>query len=85
MAKIYCPHCTKPVSIRSSSQTTSSVREVRTNCDNNSCLARPVFSISHSHDAQPPISHIKTPAEYAKQFLMGLSENERTQVLQNFK
>jgi aspartate carbamoyltransferase regulatory subunit len=85
MAKIFCPYCEKPVSIRTSSQATKTIREVYANCDNENCLARPVFTISHSHDAQPPLSQLKTPSEYAKQFLMGLSDEERKIVLNTFK
>jgi hypothetical protein len=84
MAKIFCPYCEKPVSIRTSSQITKAIREVYANCDNEKCLARPVYRIGHSHDAQPPISHFKSPSDYVKEVLLSLSPVERKKLLSEF-
>jgi hypothetical protein len=81
MAKILCPHCEKPVKIRTSGQTTKTIREVRTDCVNESCLARPVYTLSFSHDSQPPLSQLKSPSDYIKTFLDTLCDEEKQKVL----
>ncbi len=85
MAKIFCPHCHEPVAIRTSQQITNTTREIYTNCDNEKCLARPVFTLSHSHDTQPPISKIMEPAQIAINFLDSLPEDQKQKVFASYE
>ena len=85
MAKILCPYCQQSVAVRTSNQVTDTTREIYTNCNNNACLARPVFIISHSHDTQAPLSHIMSPTEYAASILENLNPKERHNLLSKFE
>lgn len=81
MAKILCPHCGQQVKIRTSDQTTKTIREVRTDCHNEKCLARSVYNLSYSHDTQPPLSKLLTPGEYVKNLLASLNDEQKKIVL----
>ncbi len=83
MAKIFCPHCKKPVAIRTSDQVTSTTREVYTNCNYEHCLARPVFIISHSHDIQPPINNPEVNKALAKHYFESLSDKDKKELSKN--
>ena len=83
MARIFCPHCKQPVAIRTSEQVTNTTREVYTNCNNETCLSRPVFTISHIRDAQPPISKLPDPLELATKYFESLSPQDRKTMLAN--
>ncbi len=85
MAKIFCPHCKQPVAIRTSEQISDATRKIDTNCNNDKCLARPVFNLSHSHDIQPPISKLPNPLELASKYLESLSPQDRKTILANYK
>ena len=52
---ILCPHCQEPLRVRTSRQIVNTVRDYYCNCDNEICLSRPVMSMFHKHDIQPPV------------------------------
>ena len=85
MARILCPHCNKKLLIEASKQLSDSVRDIYGTCVNETCLARPVMTISHKSDRTPPLSQIKGQNGLIAKMLEGMSDQERQKILEQFK
>ena len=71
--RINCPHCDQRAVIDSRHQIMGSVADLYCSCENVACGASYVFTLSHKHDLQPPI----TPnLKKVKQLIMGLSQDD---------
>lgn len=84
MARILCPHCRTPLQITTTKQVTKTVRDVYANCNNNDCLARPVMTISHKCDRQPPISQLTGTGGLLEKLFGDLDKKDRDRILNKF-
>jgi len=84
MSKILCPHCEGKLQIVTSKQIVKAVRDVYTNCNNPTCLARPIMCISHKGDSQPPIGKVLSPSQVVANLLKSLSKEDLQQVMFEF-
>jgi len=84
MSRILCPHCGKALQITTTKQVTPTVRDVYANCNNGICLARPVMTISHKCDRQPPLSQLTGTDGLLEKMLGDLDIKTRERILNKF-
>lgn len=80
MAKIPCPHCGDTLTVTTSKQITSAVRDVYATCNNEVCLARPIMTISHKGDRTVPLNKMSDPTFMIASLLKGLNDDQKKQV-----
>ena len=79
--RIDCPHCLTKAVITSSSKLSDTVKDLYCSCTNlPACGASFVYSLSYSHDLNPPI---KSTQQLAASLLKNLSLKERQALMQS--